>query len=130
MLTKDNVKKASPGTGLPYRLEKNRSRPWVCFPALVATTSSPYQQVDLIRTVDMLTKKHPKQHGPRESLEKKLDGPLALRLDPPSGRCPPSLHVCHDQQSHNNTAELTQCCCGHSEAGDIAKVLQWPSGAS
>ena len=41
VLTKDNVKKASPGTGLPYRLEKNRSRPWVCLPALVATTSSP-----------------------------------------------------------------------------------------
>src|SRR5262245_2623442 len=40
-LTKDNTKKASPGTGLPYRLAKNRSRPWVCWPALVATTSSP-----------------------------------------------------------------------------------------
>src|SRR5712692_9977701 len=41
VLTKEKVKKASPGTGLPYRLEKNRSRPWVCFPALVATNSSP-----------------------------------------------------------------------------------------
>ena len=41
VLTKDNVKKASPGTGLPYKLAKNRSRPWVCLPALVATTSSP-----------------------------------------------------------------------------------------
>src|SRR5216683_6570422 len=41
VLTNDNVKKASPGTGLPYRLEKNRSSPWVCLPALVATTSSP-----------------------------------------------------------------------------------------
>src|SRR5712692_9689590 len=41
VLTKDNAKKASPGTGLPYRLEKNRSKPWVCLPALVATTSSP-----------------------------------------------------------------------------------------
>src|SRR5712692_4665720 len=29
MLTKDNAKKASPGTGFPYRLAKNRSRPWV-----------------------------------------------------------------------------------------------------
>src|SRR5881628_155610 len=41
MLTKDNAKKASPGTGLPYRLAKNRSRPWVVLPALVTTTSSP-----------------------------------------------------------------------------------------
>jgi hypothetical protein len=41
VLTQENVKKASPGTGLPYRLAQNRSRPWVCFPALVATTSSP-----------------------------------------------------------------------------------------
>src|SRR5713101_4904985 len=41
VLTNDNAKKASPGTGLPYRLAKNRSRPWVCLPALVATTSSP-----------------------------------------------------------------------------------------
>src|SRR6266702_2004323 len=40
-LTSDRVKKANPGTGLPYRLAKNRSRPWVCLPALVATTSSP-----------------------------------------------------------------------------------------
>src|SRR5712692_2803308 len=41
MLTKDNAKKASPGTGLPYRLAKNRSKPWVLLPALVTTTSSP-----------------------------------------------------------------------------------------
>src|SRR6266446_3239958 len=41
VLTNDNVKKASPGPGLPYRLAKNRSRPWVCLPALVTTTSSP-----------------------------------------------------------------------------------------
>src|SRR5712692_839061 len=41
ILTKDNAKKASPGTGLPYRLAKNRSRPWVVLPALVTTTSSP-----------------------------------------------------------------------------------------
>ncbi len=41
VLTQDNVKKDSPGTGLPYRLEKNRSRPWVCLPAVVTTTSAP-----------------------------------------------------------------------------------------
>ena len=40
-LTSDSVKKASPGTGLPYKLEKKRSRPWVVLPALVTTTSSP-----------------------------------------------------------------------------------------
>ena len=33
-LTKSNAKMASPGTGLPYRLAKNRSRPWVVVPAL------------------------------------------------------------------------------------------------
>jgi hypothetical protein len=41
VLINDKVKKASPGTGLPYKLEKNRSRPCVCVPALVTTTSSP-----------------------------------------------------------------------------------------
>src|SRR5207245_7890377 len=41
VLTKENVKKASPGTGLPYRLAKNTSRPSVCFHALVVSTSSP-----------------------------------------------------------------------------------------
>jgi hypothetical protein len=40
-LTSDRVKNANPGTGLPYKLEKQRSRPWVSLPALVATTSSP-----------------------------------------------------------------------------------------
>src|SRR6266852_7284607 len=37
--TSDRVKKANPGTGLPYRLAKNRSKPWVLLPALVTTTS-------------------------------------------------------------------------------------------
>src|SRR5262249_9344863 len=37
-LTRESVKKASPGTGLPYKLAKNRSRPWVCFPAFVTMT--------------------------------------------------------------------------------------------
>ena len=41
VFTKDNVKKASPGTGLPYRLAKNRSRPYVWWPALLVTPSSP-----------------------------------------------------------------------------------------
>src|SRR6267143_5490748 len=40
-LTSDKVKKANPGTGLPYKLAKKRSRPWVVLPALVTTTSSP-----------------------------------------------------------------------------------------
>ena len=43
-LTRESVKKASPGTGLPYKLEKNRSRPWVCLPAFVTMTSSPATQ--------------------------------------------------------------------------------------
>jgi hypothetical protein len=41
VLTQDHMKQASPGTGLPYRRDKNRSSPWVCWPALVTTTSSP-----------------------------------------------------------------------------------------
>jgi hypothetical protein len=40
-LTSDKAKKAKPGIGLPYRLEKKRSSPYVCLPALVPTTSSP-----------------------------------------------------------------------------------------
>src|SRR5262245_17733101 len=40
-LTRERVKKASPGTGLPYKLEKNRSRPWVCLAAFVTMTSWP-----------------------------------------------------------------------------------------
>jgi hypothetical protein len=39
--TRDKVKKASLGTGLPCTLEKQRSRPSVVLPALVTTTSSP-----------------------------------------------------------------------------------------
>src|SRR2546428_1078120 len=39
--TRDTVKKASPGTGLPYKLAKTRSRPWVFLPALVTTPASP-----------------------------------------------------------------------------------------
>src|SRR4029434_5858033 len=40
-LTRDTVKKARPGTGLPYKLAKKRSRPCVHLPALVTMTSSP-----------------------------------------------------------------------------------------
>src|SRR3989442_15187039 len=40
-LTSDRVKKANPGTGLPYKLAKNRSRPCVHLPALVTMTASP-----------------------------------------------------------------------------------------
>src|SRR5262249_22563039 len=43
-LTRESVKKARPGTGLPYKLAKNRSRPWVCLPAFVTMTSSPATQ--------------------------------------------------------------------------------------
>ena len=40
-LTSDRVKRAGPDTGLPDKLEKKRSRPWVVLPALVTTTASP-----------------------------------------------------------------------------------------
>ena len=41
VLTQDNVKKARPGTGLPYRRAKKRSSPGGCLPAVVTTTSAP-----------------------------------------------------------------------------------------
>jgi len=40
-LMKERATKAHPGTGLPYKLEKNRSKPWVVWPAVVPPTSSP-----------------------------------------------------------------------------------------
>ena len=40
-LTKDNAKKASPGTGLPYRLERTDRGHGCVLPALVTTTASP-----------------------------------------------------------------------------------------
>ena len=82
MLTKANVKKASPWHRLAIQTGKERSRPWVCFPRFGGYDFVAYQQVDLIRTVDMLTKKHPAQHGPREGAweEKALDGPVTAAL--------------------------------------------------
>ena len=40
-LLAERAKQANPGTTWLYRLAKNRSRPSVCLPALVTTTSSP-----------------------------------------------------------------------------------------
>jgi len=74
-----------------------------------------HQQGDLISTGDMLTKKHPKQHGPRERLgEKALDGPVTAALTCPARDAQPRYASRHDQQRHNNTAELMQRCSGHS----------------
>jgi hypothetical protein len=69
------------------------------------------QQVDVIRTVDMLTKEHPKQHGPRERLgEKALDGPVTAAWARPAGDAQHRHTSRHDQHRHSNAAELTQRC--------------------
>ena len=76
MLTKDNVKKlGQPWHRLAIQTGKEPVQAMGCVSPLGGYDFAAYQQVDLIRTVDMLTKKHPKQHGPREGLgEKALDG--------------------------------------------------------
>jgi len=81
-----------------------------------------HQQGDRIRTVDMLTKEHPKQHGPRERLrEKALDGPVTAALPRPAGDAQHGYASRHGQQRHNNTAELTQRCSGHSGLETLQK---------
>ena len=60
------------------------------------------QQVDLIWTVHMLTKEHPKQHGPWERLgEKALDGAVTAALARPAGDAQhrdPSRHHQHGRK--------------------------------
>src|SRR2546427_11321936 len=81
-----------------------------------------HQQVDLISTVDMLTKEHPKQHGPRECLrEKALDGPVTATLTRPAEDAKHREASRHGQQRHNNTAELMQRCAGHSGLETVQK---------
>ena len=71
MLTKDNVKKASLAPAC-IQTGKEPVQAMGVFPRFGGYDFVACQQVDLIRTVDMLTKKHPKQHGPREGpVEKK-----------------------------------------------------------
>jgi len=70
-----------------------------------------YQQVDLIGTVDMLTKEHPKQHGPGEDRgEKALDSAVtaafARSARDPQHRNPTG----HHQYSESNPMQLAQGC--------------------
>jgi hypothetical protein len=68
-----------------------------------------HQQVDLPWTVDMLTKEHPKQRGPRERLgEKALHRAVTAAFSSPAGEaqhCDPSSHHEHGP---SNPAELAQ----------------------
>src|SRR3989442_10155759 len=88
-LTSDRVKKAHPGTGLPYRLAKNRSRPWVCLPALVATTSSPTSR-EVSSGRDTWCRKNPQNRGAHGTTveKKRCTGrnlpPLAAQPDRPN----------------------------------------------
>src|SRR5437764_8892831 len=67
------------------------------------------------RILDMLTKEHPKQHGPRECLgEKALHGPITAAWARPAGDAQHRHASRHDHQSRNNTAALTESCSRHS----------------
>jgi hypothetical protein len=67
------------------------------------------QQVDLIWTVDMLTKEHPKQHGPRESLgEKTLDGAVTPAFARPAGEPEHRNPARHHQHGQSNPTQVAQ----------------------
>ena len=122
MQTKDNVKKGQRfSTGLPQTGKTGPGHGCVSPLWWLRPRRLPAGRPHL-RTVDMLTKKHPKQHGPREGLgEKALDGPVTAALTRPAGDAQHRYTSCRDQQSHNITAELTQCCCGHSGLETLQK---------
>ena len=76
-LTKARAKKAKPGTGLPYRLEKT-----IQAMSGLADFGDHYciasQHVDLLGTVERRMKEHPKERRPREhGGEKALHGAIA-----------------------------------------------------
>ena len=74
-----------PWDRLGIQLEKNRSRPWVCL-RFGGHDFSAHQEVDLLSPVDMLSKEHPKQRGPRERLGKKaLHRPITAARARPAG---------------------------------------------
>jgi hypothetical protein len=61
------------------------------------------QQVDLIWTMDMLTKEHPKQHGPGEGLgEKALDGAVPPAFARPAGDPQHRDPARHNQHGQSN----------------------------
>src|SRR5215475_330781 len=66
------------------------------------------QQIDLIWTVDMWTKEHPKQHGPWESLgEQALDGAVTAAFTRPAGDAQhrdPARHHQHGQRQPTQLA--------------------------
>jgi hypothetical protein len=66
-----------------------------------------HQQVDVISTVGLRTKAHPKQRGPRQCLgEKALHRPITTAWARPAGDAQPRHASRHDQQSRYNTAPL------------------------
>ena len=68
-----------------------------------------HQQGDLISTVDMLTKEHPKQHDPRPCLgEKARHSPITAAWARPAGDAQHRHASRHDQQSCHDTAQVAQ----------------------
>ena len=65
------------------------------------------QQIDILWTVQMLTKEHPKQDGPREYRgEKALHGPITAPFVGPPGKAQHGDAPRHDQQGRSKPAEV------------------------
>jgi hypothetical protein len=66
-----------------------------------------HQEVDIVWTVNMLTKEHPKQDGPGEGLgEKALDSTVTAAFAGPAGEAQHRDPSCHHEHSPHNSAEL------------------------
>ena len=73
-----------------------------------------HQEVDLIRTVDMLTKEHPKQGGPREHRrEKALHRAVTAPWACPAGEAQHGDPSRHHQHGQRNPVALAQGRCCH-----------------
>ncbi len=73
-----------------------------------------YQQVDILWTVHMLTKEHPKQDGPRECLgEKALDGAVTAAFAGPAGDAQHRDPSRHHEHGPSNPTELADGCRCH-----------------
>ena len=78
-------KEGSPGDRLPGQTGEETIQPVGVFARFGHHHFVANQQGDLIWTVAMLTKEHPKQHGPREGLgEKALDGAVTAAFARPA----------------------------------------------
>src|SRR6516165_493955 len=81
-----------------------------------------YQQVDVLSTVEMLTKEHPKQHGPWQCLgEKALHRPVTAAWARPAGEAQHRHTARHDQQRRHNPAQLAERRCRNIGSEALAK---------